>query len=456
VNWNEAVDPASVSTTDLTLGGTAGGNVTGVSVINANMTTRFSLNLPFGGTVTANIAAGAITDAFGNPNAAFSGNYTVQGCPPQDHYTIAQIGDSIVPGTTDTGNHGDDVATPVALPFSYSLYGTTFTSINVSSNGNAQFTTTDTAFTNVCPLPWTTHNATIFPYWDDQRTDAQTGCAAYPSGQCGIFTSVSGTAPNRIFNIEWRAVYFGNVAAQANHELRLWEGQSRFDVIYGTVALGNGSATGGVQKDNAAFDSYFCNGAGQPSTGGQSYILASCAAPLAATSAVSRQNHGAPGNFDINLPLSGSPGIECRNGGGAYQMLVTFANPITSVNGHPVPVPSDATLTGTGSISSISIASNVVTVNLTGVTDVQQILMTLLNVSDGTSSGNIPVSMKVLIGDSAGIGSSSVGASDISFVKSKSGQTTDGTNFRADIAINGSIGASDIGLVKSKSGNSLP
>ena len=62
VNWNEAVDPASVSTTDLTLGGTSGGNVTGVSVINANMTTRFTLNLPFGGTVTANIAAGAITD----------------------------------------------------------------------------------------------------------------------------------------------------------------------------------------------------------------------------------------------------------------------------------------------------------------------------------------------------------------------------------------------------------
>ena len=169
VNWNEAVDPASVSTTDLTLGGTSGGNVTGVTVINANMTTRFTLNLPFGGTLTANIAAGAITDAFGNPGAAFSGNYTVQGCPPQDHYTIAQIGGSIVPGTTDIGNHGDDVVTNVVIPFTYSLYGTNYTSVNVSSNGTAQFTTTDTAFTNVCPLPWTTHNSTIFPYWDDQR-----------------------------------------------------------------------------------------------------------------------------------------------------------------------------------------------------------------------------------------------------------------------------------------------
>ena len=137
-------------------------------------------------------------------------------------------------------------------------------------------------------------------------------------------------------------------------------------------------------------------------------------------------------------------------------MRVTFANPIASVNGHPAPVPSDGTLTGTGSISSITIASNVVIVNLTGVTDVQQLLMTLLNVSDGTNSGNIPVSMKVLIGDSAGIGNSTVNAGDVGFVKSQSGVAVGAGNFRADIAINGSIGAGDIGLVKSKSGNSLP
>ena len=132
-------------------------------------------------------------------------------------YVINQIGGSIVPGTTDSGNHGDDQVTNIPLPFSYTLYDQTFNSINVSSNGNAQFTTTDTAFTNVCPLPWTSHNDTIFPYWDDQRTDAQTGCAAFPGGTCGVFTSISGTAPNRIFNIEWRTVYF----ADADHQSQL-------------------------------------------------------------------------------------------------------------------------------------------------------------------------------------------------------------------------------------------
>jgi hypothetical protein len=77
-------------------------------------------------------------------------------------YNIAQIGGSIVPGTTDIGNHGDDTVTSVVLPFPVCLYDMTFTSVNLSSNGNAQFTTTDAAFTNVC-LPWATHNSTIFP-----------------------------------------------------------------------------------------------------------------------------------------------------------------------------------------------------------------------------------------------------------------------------------------------------
>jgi len=46
------------------------------------MTTEFTLQIAFGGSLTAHIAAGAITDTFGNPNADFSGKYTVAGCPP--------------------------------------------------------------------------------------------------------------------------------------------------------------------------------------------------------------------------------------------------------------------------------------------------------------------------------------------------------------------------------------
>ena len=89
----------------------------------------------------------------------------------------------------------------------------------MSSDGTAQFTTADHASSNVC-LPWFSRNYTIFPYWDHQRTNfGLSGCAAYPGENCGIYTSVSGTAPNRIFNIEWRTVYDSNNSQLANYEL---------------------------------------------------------------------------------------------------------------------------------------------------------------------------------------------------------------------------------------------
>ena len=67
-------------------------------------------------------------------------------------------------------------------------------------------------------------------------------------------------------------------ARRANFELRLYEGQTRFDVIYGTVDNGNTSATAGVQKVTD-FTQYFCNGTGGAATGGQSYTLQPCASP---------------------------------------------------------------------------------------------------------------------------------------------------------------------------------
>ncbi len=217
-------------------------------------------------TPTATAAGSPTSTPTATPTVAGSATPTPT-CAPGNQYTIAQIGGSIVPGTTDIGNHGDDTVVTIALPFSYTLYDQTFTSINLSSNGNAQFTTTDTTFGNVC-LPWAAHNYTIFPYWDDLYL---------VNSGFGIFTSVSGTAPNRIFNIEWRAQYFPG-SGSAGFELRLYEGQTRFDIIYGTVTNGNTSATAGVQKVTD-FTQYFCNGTGGAATGGQSYTLQGCGTP---------------------------------------------------------------------------------------------------------------------------------------------------------------------------------
>ncbi len=84
MNFNEPVDPASVQTSDLHLSGIPGSTVTAVSVINGDMTAEFTINITsiFSGTLTVNLPAGAITDQFGNPGAAFTGTYQYVGNAP--------------------------------------------------------------------------------------------------------------------------------------------------------------------------------------------------------------------------------------------------------------------------------------------------------------------------------------------------------------------------------------
>src|SRR5204863_3507190 len=108
-------------------------------------------------------------------------------------------GATIVPGTTLVpGSNCDDCSNAITFPFPVLLYGQTCTVINASSNGNLQCVSSDTTFTNTC-MPYAAANYAVIPHWDDLLL---TG-----AGQ-GIFTSVSGSPPNRVFNIEWRGGYF--------------------------------------------------------------------------------------------------------------------------------------------------------------------------------------------------------------------------------------------------------
>ena len=166
---------------------------------------------------------------------------------------------------------------------------------------------------------------------------------------------------------------------------------------------------------------------------------------------VSRMTHGSAGTFDIPLPLTGTPAVECRNGGanGNFEMVFVFANPLTSVSG--------ATLTGTGTVSNRSIGTDPhqYIVDLTGVTNAQTISVALSNVVDSTGPiGSVSASMSVLAGDTTGNGA--VNSSDIAQTQSQSGQTVNQNNFREDVTVNGAINSSDVGFVQSKSGTALP
>ncbi len=98
---------------------------------------------------------------------------------------------------------------------------------------------------------------------------------------------------------------------------------------------------------------------------------------LQLVTAVSRKTHGSAGTFDIPLPLSGAPGVECRSSGGGHTLVVTMNHEIVSGNA--------AITDGSGSVSgSPTFIGNTMTVNLTGVADVQKITVTLSNVTDSS------------------------------------------------------------------------
>ena len=172
--------------------------------------------------------------------------------------------------------------------------------------------------------------------------------------------------------------------------------------------------------------------------------------PLQITSAVSRKTHGAAGDFDIDLPLSGEPGVECRTGGanGTHTIVVTFSNNIMSGNA--------SIIEGTGNIVSAPIVNNTMTVNLINVDDIQKLTVKLANVTD-TFAQVLPdttVSVNVLLGDTTG--NKSVNASDISQTKANAGGVVDASDFREDVTASGDINASDVAAVKAHSGDSLP
>ncbi len=176
--------------------------------------------------------------------------------------------------------------------------------------------------------------------------------------------------------------------------------------------------------------------------------------PVYLSTVVSRMTHGDAGAFDVNLPLSGNPGVECRSGGvtGSFTLIFTFANPLTVVG-------SASVSNGIGSIASSTIDpedSHNYIVNLSGVSNAQFITVTLNYVGDSAGGYNSEVSstMGALLGDTNGDGVVNIG--DSIQVRSEAGNELTDANFREDVNSDGAINVGDTVTVRNSSGTSLP
>jgi hypothetical protein len=220
--------------------------------------------------------------------------------------------------------------------------------------------------------------------------------------------------------------------------------------VNGRTFTGDTPATQDLERSTTLIDHTFVKAQTDNAFPAATYTVvgnASCGASIVPVSAVSRKTHPGAGIFDVNLPLVGAPGIECRTGGpsGNHQVVVTFVAPVT--------VTSASVTSGTGSVSSATISGNQVFVNLMNVANAQTITITLFGVNDGSHNGNVSIPMGVLLGDTSANGA--VNSTDVSQTKGQSGIVVTTSNFREDVTVNGSINSSDVSSVKLQSGTAL-
>jgi hypothetical protein len=189
-------------------------------------------------------------------------------------------------------------------------------------------------------------------------------------------------------------------------------------------------------------------------------------APIALQRATSFAYHVVPPNppfpptfipVEIDLPLSGNPGIECRNsdigpaaGGvpGRHNIFFYFSNHIASIANASA---------SCGPVTFFGTNGNPISVEFDGnACNGQYVTVTLNGLQDdyGQTLGSASVVVGLLLGDTSGDGD--VNSTDVSQTRFRSGQSLATGNFRSDVSLDAAINSTDVSMVKSRSGTALP
>jgi len=158
------------------------------------------------------------TDAFGQV-----ANYTFSESPGT-YTTIA--------GTTAIASGWDDTVTANTIPigFTFNFNGTNYTTCSINSNGYITFGATLSANNLYTPISDNTgYNGAISGFGVD-LTDNNTRTILY---------TTTGTAPNRIFTVQWREARRFAQGGNLDFQIKLFETSNRIDIVYANFGLNN-------------------------------------------------------------------------------------------------------------------------------------------------------------------------------------------------------------------------
>lgn len=203
----------------------------------------------------------------------------------------------------------------LGLPFDVKFYGEPLNEVTVSSNGAVNFSGDWIDFWhNPIPTPFNPRKMAA-ALWDDLN----------PFAGGRICVDIQGTAPNRIFIVEWKDVpHYWDIGA-VTFEMLFYEGSSKVkmqyqDVIFGDTAYDRGaSATIGTQADDIMGTQYSYNSASL--SDGQAILFFPAPTFFVITNgselhsgdtldvSLAAENAADPIELDIHLTLEGPPPI---------------------------------------------------------------------------------------------------------------------------------------------------
>ncbi len=143
-------------------------------------------------------------------------------------------------GVTTDFTSGDDAVTgAITIPFSFTYKGVAYTTCKVSTNG---FLTMGAA---------TTPGVSVYTPVSDATASYNTAISAVGTDLVStIRHNTTGTAPNRVFVVEWYDAYRFNVssAEHLNFQVRLYETTNVVEIVFGAVSTSNTNfATGAAE-----------------------------------------------------------------------------------------------------------------------------------------------------------------------------------------------------------------